>query len=337
MKAGTIAAVCVLMVLSQVTLSAGKPNYPSNPGITADAYFIAGQGVARFNRTSGDLLWRVLAEEQLFEPVVTGNRVVVGGSSGVFSIDATNGEIRWQRDLDAPAFSPVVHGDLVFVATQDGSLRALVKQSGEERWNRRLGTGWIYPPAVSGELLITGGQDAEIWALEPVTGRPRWHRKLEQEMVYRPVALDGDQVLITTFSGDVMALDSQSGVEQWRTRFPSPSLTASVSSDRVVLPGMDGMLRVLDQTSGKLLWQRAMNGPLAGPVSERNGLLLALTKEGDYFVMTADSGDTLVHRRLAGDPVAGAFVNAESAVIFMTRGKIWPPVPVLVGVKGSNP
>jgi len=100
---------------------------------------------------------------------------------------------------------------------------------------------------------------------------------------------------------------------------------------------MDGMLRVLDQTSGKLLWQRAMNGPLAGPVSERNGLLLALTKEGDYFVMTADSGDTLVHRRLAGDPVAGAFVNAESAVIFMTRGKIWPPVPVLVGVKGSNP
>lgn len=82
-----------------------------------------------FDRQSGLVKWKQLSLKArgLSEPVLMGNRLVVGDKQGFIHLLSTqNGELTARTKLSAPvAFAPSVSGNNVYVMTSDGKLNCL--------------------------------------------------------------------------------------------------------------------------------------------------------------------------------------------------------------------
>jgi len=328
----SIIGVLLGLLLSILTPASAQQAYPINPVVTADYYFLSGQGITRFDRSSGSVDWQVLGREQLHEPVLARETIITGGAGGVFAIDQEDGHVHWRQNLGSPAFSPVLTNGIAYVATQGGRLLALSEVDGMIRWSKELSDEWVYPPALGKGLLVTGGGDALVWGLDDSSGELRWQHKLDQELVYSPVSASEHSVIVTTFSGAVIALKIRDGSEIWSRHFTTQSLAPTVIDSRVLLPGMDGILRALDPDTGRLLWQQPLDGRIVTPLHGRGDLLLALTEEGTLYLLGADSGKIRHRERIEGSPLGCVFLEKNAVLVFMSRGNKSDPYPVLVKV-----
>jgi outer membrane protein assembly factor BamB len=106
-------------------------------------------------------------------PVVRGTRVFSGRSSAgtVRALDRATGEERWAVETGGLVFaSPVVVGGTVYVASESGTVLALNATDGTERWRYRLGAGSVSTPAVWQGRLYVGSDDGFLYALEAAEG-----------------------------------------------------------------------------------------------------------------------------------------------------------------------
>ena len=133
-------------------------------------------------------------------------------------------------------------------------------------------------------------------------------------------------------SGAVIALKIRDGSEIWSRHFTTQSLAPTVIDSRVLLPGMDGILRALDPDTGRLLWQQPLDGRIVTPLHGRGDLLLALTEEGTLYLLGADSGRIRHRERIEGSPLGCVFLEKNAVLVFMSRGNKSDPYPVLVNV-----
>jgi outer membrane protein assembly factor BamB len=106
-------------------------------------------------------------------PVVRGTRVFSGRSSAgtVRALDRATGEERWAVETGGLVFaSPVGGGGTVYVASESGTVLALNATDGTERWRYRLGAGSVSTPAVWQGRLYVGSDDGFLYALEAAEG-----------------------------------------------------------------------------------------------------------------------------------------------------------------------
>ncbi|MDR5866012.1 outer membrane protein assembly factor BamB family protein [Halomonas koreensis] len=278
-------------------------DYPENPLVAEATLFASHQGVMRFDGGGDAPRWRALAGEQTFEPVRAGGRLLVGTSAGLVALEAGSGEPLWRRFADATVFSPTRDGERAYAAARDGELRALTVAGGELLWTRRF-EGWIYPPALQDGVLVTGGQGATLTGLDPGSGAIRWQRALGQELVYRPVA-GGDAVYVTTFAGEVLAIDAASGEVRWRRREPVAATSPRVGNGRLYLPRFDGVLRVLDAGTGEPLARRALADDLMAVHLDEGGIVVTHA-DGRVAVLAPDDLAIRWEGALSGPPAVGA-------------------------------
>ncbi|MES9958574.1 MAG: PQQ-binding-like beta-propeller repeat protein [Sedimenticola sp.] len=305
-----------LMAALTAMAQAGESVYPGNPARFQQALYVTTDGLSRFDPDSGRAVWRVLEGMHLYEPVVKGDVVFVGSTAGLHAVDGASGKIRWHHAYAGPVFSPVLNGEVLYLAGQDGVLRSLLAASGELLWQAKPGAGWVYPPVVEEGLVVTGGQDGVVWAMDAASGEIVWQRRLDNELVYRPLLTDRGSLVVTSFGGDVVALDLLTGDERWRNRYPTPISVTSMTSSGVALGSLDGSLRLLDTSTGGLIWEHTLGDRLVMPAVEHRGKLMAVIGDGRYRILATDSGSILQHGRLGGEPLVGTFVSDSEALFF---------------------
>jgi polyvinyl alcohol dehydrogenase (cytochrome) len=142
------------------------------------------------------------------------------------------------------------------------------------------------------ELLFAGQKSGTLWALEPSTGKVVWRRDLgtgspnggihwgiafDKDTVFAPVAQVGrdlpNQKVDPSIKPGLYAVDAATGTVKWSfaaapdctngrdKRAPRCERLFGISAAPVVIDGtvvtgsLDGILRVLDETTGKELWK----------------------------------------------------------------------------------
>ncbi|MEJ1297347.1 MAG: PQQ-binding-like beta-propeller repeat protein [Candidatus Sedimenticola sp. (ex Thyasira tokunagai)] len=307
MKKNLLFALFTLLVMPLTVVAAGG-RVIAGDGVEVSV-FVSGSGITSIDLTTGNTRWRVLADRQFHEPVLAGGQLLAAGSTGLYAIDPSSGEIGWMLADGTHFFPPVVVGGEVFVTNQSGMVRSVDLGTGEPRWQRLLGDGWLYPPAVIGSLLITGGQSAQLRALDRRTGEIVWQKHIGQELVYSPVVVGNGRVVVTTFSGEVTALNAASGEALWSRRFPSPSLSPVLIDGRLVIGSLGGVLRAIDPVNGKLIWRRKLESRLIAPVQGVGGHLLALTNDSHYHIVDGGSGQVISRGLVSGEMVGGLLLS----------------------------
>jgi outer membrane protein assembly factor BamB len=126
-------------------------------------------------------------------------------------------------------------------------------------WSKDIGTGpgrqfLRLTPALHADTLYTVDIYGHVSALAQEGGKERWHTDLKLD-VTGGVGFGDDLVLVASRKGEVVALDKNKGVVQWRAQVSSEVLAPpSVEAGVVVVQSVDGNLTGLASADGKRLW-----------------------------------------------------------------------------------
>lgn len=282
--------------------------------------------VTSVNVTNGSEYWQV----NLKEPIVSGpgagdGMVFVGTENAkIFALKEENGAVVWRKDVSNQVLANPTYGyGLVILKTIQGELIALDSKTGQEQWTYsedlpRLILRGGSSARIENPLVVTGFSNAKLAVVTLNKGKLVWEKEIAQPSGYsdlsRMVDIDAEPVIddgviyVSTYQGNVIALELNSGKVRWQQKLSSHSGLA-VSASAVIVSDSLGRVWSFDKETGQVNWrQNELDGQvLTGPV------LL-----GPYIVV-ADS-DGFVHWLAEKD---GHFISRQ---FFNKSGVISPPL-----------
>ena len=244
--------------------------YLSSP-VLADGTLFVGSGdghVYAIDPARGAVRWRADAGSRVRStPAVQAGIVVFGTMAGqVRAVRERDGTPLWSfasdgaakkftdadNDTTSIAASPTIVADdggtLVTVGGRDGQLYALELQTGRLRWRTTHdGSSWMLSTATDGRTLYVGaGSAAIIQAVDPATGTERWRFKTRSAL-FPSLAIAGDTLLGSDFTGMLYALDRKTGGRLWEFPLGARSLSTPLVADGIVYAASDlGVLVALN-------------------------------------------------------------------------------------------
>lgn len=317
----------------------GDQNYwdffMSSP-VLADGLLFVGSGdghLYAMDPADGRVRWRFDAKARVRStPAVADGTVVFGTMSGeVHALRTRDGAPRWKfategasktfaeqgNDTTSIFASPTIMDGIVAIGARDGFLYGIDLASGAQRWRTTHdGSSWILSTAFDGRTLFVGSGSASIvQAADPATGQERWRFKT-RGAVFSSLALAGDTLLVTDFSGTLHALDRHSGALRWQFAMGARSLSTPLVAGGTVYAASDrGTLFALSAAAAP----RSSRGParrivyFEGPRSPQafgwfaNGVdaaALAHFTNAGYEPMSAAQLAELMRRQDAAAPPA---------------------------------
>lgn len=238
--------------------STGAPRWTfDRPDVRAPGLFIGardgealltGSGNGRLvslDANSGRVRWSIAVSESasttVFPPIADRGLVIASyttftapPSGGVIAVDASSGVERWRHRFVSAASAPVgaagvpiVLDDLVMATRGDGTILALARSDGVERW--------AIPPIVV-TSPVPGAGAADFRAL---------------------TARDG-VVIAGSLTGTVVGYDARQRKEVWRYTAEvdgSTAMSIGVYGGTVYVPYFSGRVVALDAASGRLRWR----------------------------------------------------------------------------------
>lgn len=244
----------------------------SSPNLSAGVVYIgSGDGhLYAVDAASGRVRWRHDAGSRIrSSPALDDGRVYAGTVDGhVFAVDAADGHALWRfategashrfsdqdNDTTAVMDSPLVASGMVVFGARDGFLYALDAKTGALRWRTTHdGSSWILSTATDGKTLYVGSGSALIvQAADLRTGAERW-RFATNGAVFASLALAGDTVLASDFTGRLQGLRASDGALRWSFPMGGRSLSAPYARDGIVYCGSDdGVLYAFSTTAARV-------------------------------------------------------------------------------------
>jgi outer membrane protein assembly factor BamB len=206
-----------------------------------------------------DELWKFEGGSGPRPPVVAGRRVLWPSTSGnsLSALDLDTGEVLWKAPLPG-AGGVVVGGETAY--TNPAS--AFDLDTGRPLWRAETGGGQASGgPALSasGDVLfagmgVGGGEPGSVAAFDAGSGEEKWRTGLGDDSVKPSDRLwvSGDVVIAPLQSGDVVALDADSGGELWRYEPRAPRLgNITVEGKNVWFALQDGEVLAVGTGSGE--------------------------------------------------------------------------------------
>jgi outer membrane protein assembly factor BamB len=289
---------------------------------------------------TGTERWRVAgAGKPVRTPTVANDTMYVPMDNGIQAIDLVAQAPDWhttfaegqEHDGDSEwAEVPAVVGGTVYAGTHLGTLYAIDAATGTVEWEftaeglpeeqlmdeepvpevRRTGR-FDGPVAVADGIVYAANWDSRLYAVDAATGEKVWSTFQYSPIDWTsrpspPAVYDGTVYTSTRQSGAVIALDAQTGEQEWvfdelgYSEGVPPAVTdtsvyasAGTSSEQMFLVA-------LDRATGRQRWQTWIGLPSRGPiVDEQNvyieqlGTLLACGRRSGteqwWFRMHADS------------------------------------------------
>jgi outer membrane protein assembly factor BamB len=159
---------------------------------------------------------------------------------------------------------PAARDGMFFIAGTDGTVRALVAESGHEVWRADAG----------GEVSAGVGSDARFTSVvtranEVVVfdakGAPLWRKRVPSSVVSPPLVA-GERVFVMTVDRVVHAFDALDGRRLWVYQKAGDPLTLAqpgvlAAYRNTLLSGQGPRLAALDPTQGALAWDVALATP----------------------------------------------------------------------------
>ncbi len=169
-------------------------------------------------------------------PVISGSAVICGFASGkLISFDLESGQQIWESTIAVPTGrselermvdidgDPVVQSGMIYVATYQGQLAAVVEDTGDVVWRRKL-SSYAGLGADFENLYVSDAEDM-VWAIDPKNSSSMWKQsKLRGRKLSAPAVLGG-YVVVGDFEGYLHWMSPEDGHMVARTRVGDEPIT----------------------------------------------------------------------------------------------------------------
>ena len=173
--------------------------------------------------------------------------------------------------------------------------------SPEMAWSKNLNSGSIdtIPVSANGSLYVLAGDymtKAKLFCLD-LNGVQKWNATLNSTsfQISSPLLVE-NQVIVSTYDGNVTSFNSATGVKLWTFTIDSPSKGISSSpvftNNMIVIPGGDGKLYALNE-DGTLAWKKALSAEnyYSSP-AVRDGVIYVGTTDGVLHAIAMNGTET---------------------------------------------
>jgi outer membrane protein assembly factor BamB/orotate phosphoribosyltransferase len=208
----------------------------------------AGGALVAVDADTGAEQWRFAARDYVHgSPVYDAPRRQVIFGANDFTLYAVDlfGKQRWQFVCGGAikARAAVDEQGRCFAGSFDGSLYALLADSGELLWKRRLGTSVYFTPLVAGPLVIAGGDSHRLVACCRETGEIRWVATAGGAIRGGAAAIGDDRLAFGCNDGSVYLLQRDTGrcVDRYQTGGEIGE-TPAYADGRIIVSSLDGFL-----------------------------------------------------------------------------------------------
>lgn len=206
-------------------------------------------------------------------PVMMKDTLYFGSEEGRFyAVDANNGKTVWQTDFPGKIRSSaaVLEDDLYFTDTTS-TLYALERETGKLKWKQKLDDSlkdeglpdlWDYyigSPAVDGDYIYVGGEGPRFYALGRKDGSILWETETASYVHGKAAIADG-KIYIADMSGEVTALDQQTGKKLWSANFGTVQSSITYKEGIIYFGSRDQYVYALDANTGDIRWSHLSPG-----------------------------------------------------------------------------
>jgi outer membrane protein assembly factor BamB len=264
-----------------IDAASGRTRWQTDTELELSAGPGAGEGLVVVGSAGGDLValdaatgtqrWRVRTPgEILASPLVARERVVVRLVDGrLRAHGVADGKELWMAEDQVPRLSlrgtsaPVRAGEAVIAGFDSGKVLAVGLDAGDILWQAQVSSARGRTELerladvdatvqVDGNDVFAVGYQGRVVMLALDTGQIWWGRDLSS---YRGLAIDADQLYVSSAEGDVFALRRRDGSILWQQQGLRRRATGSpaVVGPAVVVGDYDGYLHWLDRDSGRFI------------------------------------------------------------------------------------
>jgi outer membrane protein assembly factor BamB len=155
---------------------------------------------------------------------------------------------------------PAIRGATIYVASSDGEVAALDRNSGDTLWEVELETSLSGGVGVYEDALFLGGGDGSVLKLDANSGERIWATPVRGEILSPPQS-NGRVVVVQTNDGKLQGLDFSKGTILWTYDSNIPVLTVRgtsspiVHNDLVYAGFANGRVLALDAQTGAIAWE----------------------------------------------------------------------------------
>jgi len=223
----------------------------------------------------------------------------------IIAYDARTFRKLWSMPMEGLADSVVVTDRMFICEHKKGVISAFELSSRKILWHykarhkKQYGISyWALNKIIENKLILLNNLN-DVVCLDARTGQLLWQTNLCENRnkklceAYNPVS-DGHAVYLSSYNGNVIALDSASGHVMWQFKAYRIDYSPVVLADKIILTSMEGMMYVLDNKTGKQVWSYRLSHSLCpsifNPVVKDNKIFAA--GESTLFAFNA-SGDKL--------------------------------------------
>jgi outer membrane protein assembly factor BamB len=261
--------------------------------------------VLALDATTGAERWRIaVSGEVLSAPAIGAGLVIVHTVDGKLrALRIADGTEAWSYEQPVPRLTlrgngpPIISGDMVLSGFDNGKVVALALSTGDLLWTatvapsrgrteiERLADIDSALRVVDKDVFVVGYQ-GRVAMLSLESGQIWWGRDMSS---YRGMAIDAENLYVTTADSTVVAMRRRDGTELWRqAQLLHRALTApAIQGDTVVVADFEGYLHWLDTATGEILGRAKPGG---GRISN------SPVSAGDLLLVQGDSGEVRAYR-----------------------------------------
>ncbi len=251
------------------------------------------------NPDNGSEQWRF--EESKY-PYIAGalitENMVYAPTNGnlIYALDR-QGNKRWEFKTNAPIWATPTFDPncgCIYVACLDHYLYAIGAQDGTLLWKtERLEGAIASAPVLSKDgILYFGTFGNQLHAFDTRSHRDVWTYTALHWVWGSPLLAD-DQVILTDLSGNLIALDAQSGTERWTINTGAAITASPTRIGEVLYIGNEAGQLYAVNLQGQLVWgqPKTFDGKILGaalpgedilmvPLVAKDNLMIAMTQDG---------------------------------------------------------
>jgi len=316
-----------------------------SPALEGNVIYVASENgtVQAVDADSGDTVWRVRLDSNITGGVGVGSGMVLlgTGDAEVTALDQANGEELWTVRVSSEVLSaPQTNGNVVVAQTIDGKLVALNAQNGEQAWIYETVLpaltlrGTSRPVITNTGLVIAGFSNGTLVAVSAEDGVYRWEERVAvpegQYDIDRVIDVDGDllldgnRVFASSYQGNLMAYDTQTGRIVWGIPNASSYHGITRGFGNLYYCSDQGHIVAIRDNSDDVVWENDALSyrNLTAPIAFNNYVAVADFEGYVHFISQVD-GSVVGRIRVDNDGVrSNLIVRGNRLYVYGNSGRL---------------
>ena len=265
-------------------------------------------------------------------PGIGSDLVLVGTGDGrVIARLKESGLLKWVAKLPSEILSRPLEGyNQIIVRSNDGSVYALDKETGQEIWNYqktapKLSVRGNSNPLLVDDSVIIGWDDGRMTALDLDTGKVIWNATVAvptgQTDLERLVDIDGDPILdgadiyVCSYGSGVTSVSSLDGKINW-TREISSRYSPAVGDQNIYVVDDKSVIWAFDKITGNSVWRTNdfERRSISAPLFYKNNVIVG-DFDGYTHWLDPQTGNQVFRKKVAAEAIVVRGVTNDSAVV----------------------